>query len=333
MDIPIIPPENVQKEEIKKKKIDVPIQQPKVDIPIQQPKVKKEKIPIINLEEIEELMEEELKEDLGEGQEETQIEGREDEILEELLRDVEEEEKKRHIVREKVRKEKENIIYIGPTVPRLSIREKGHMFEVPIVPSQEENNCCNKLCKDLNDEIFSREESLGAVRTSQLPRVGMIRKSYGSLPNSVEALKDYRSALKDNNVCTCYKQASIKDIQFELPVLKEDILVSAKTGKPITLSPRIPRFEPPLMGMRIVHRKDKPIVPTHDGCCENSCKILTKEIDRINNNLDQMEMAGAEFRKRARLLPRYQALTYRVFSLEEYRTKLAKNKICECFKR
>lgn len=263
--------------------------------------------------------------------EEGDIEGKEEEILKNLLGEIEKEEKKRAIKqRYKERKEK-GAIHVGPLVPRFITAEKDHIHEKSITPPK--NGCCNKLCKDLNDEIFSKEESLGAVTPVFVPGVPPMYKGLFSIPYAVEALKDYRYLLNNNNICKCYEET--KEIEAPLPVInvKSAKLVSAKTGKPITLAPGVPRFELPKTLIHIVHRKDKPTVPTHDGCCIDACYELTKKISKMEDMLDKIELRGGKaIRPMLGRDPRYEALAYKTFALQEYRSKLTKKNICECLK-
>ena len=282
-------------------------------------KEEKDKNTAISYEEIEKLI----------GKVEGDIE--KEKILEKLLEDIEEEEKRRHIPVPRVRKEKEEeYAHIGPIVPQISLKLKEHTHKRPIIPPQ--NQCCTKLCKDLNDDISDRESSLGATIATSVSRGKLRYKTFPSLPYGLEALKDFRSVLKDKGVCTCYEET--KDIESPLPIITgtPPRLVSAKTGEHITLSKNLPKHEPYLSDMRVIHTKDKSISPTHNHCCTTVCNVLTKEIDRLNNNLEQMEFGGKEFMKRSMHIPRYQAMAYRTFTLEEYRSKIAKKAICDCIK-
>ncbi len=263
--------------------------------------------------------------------EEGDIEGKEEEILEKLLEDIKKEERKRVITQKKREKEEKEVIYVGPLVPRFITAEKEHIHEKPIVPV--EDSCCNKLCNSLNDEILSREESLGAVLPVFIKGAAPTYKGLFSIPYAIEALKDYRYLLKDKNVCGCYEET--KEIEAPLPVIggEPKALISPKTGKPIKLAPGVPRFELPKTMMHLAHRKDQPKVPTHDGCCTKACEILTKQITSMENRLDKMELRGGKaFRPMIGRDPRYEALAFKTYALQEYRSKLTKKGICECIK-
>lgn len=263
--------------------------------------------------------------------EEGVFEGKEEEILQRLLEEVKKEEKKRAIKRKQIERKEKAAIHVGPLVPRFITAEKDHIHEKSILPT--EDVCCNKLCKDLNDEIFSKEESLGAVTPIFVKGVPPMYKGLFSIPYAVEALKDYRYLLNNNNICKCYEET--EEIEAPLPVIEGEPakLISAKTRKPITLSPGISRFELPKTLIHIAHRKDKPTIPTHNGCCTDACNILTKKISKMENMLDKIELRGGKaLRPMLGRDPRYEALAYKTFALQEYRSKLTKKNICECLK-
>lgn len=320
MVIPIISPEEVETDAVREKKIK---------------KAKKEMSTIETKEIIEtgEKGEEDiLTKTWGEviGKE-GEVEGKEEEILQRLLKEVEKEERKRRVEERKREKEEEEPVFIGPLAPRLVTAKKEHIHEKPITPT--ENACCNKLCKDLNDEIFNKEGSLGATITTFIKGAGVSHRGFPSIPYIIEALKDYRYLLNNNDVCKCYEET--KEIEAPLPVIggKPSRLISAKTGKPIVLSPDIPRFQLPVRQVRIAHRKDQPVIPTHNGCCIKACNILTKEISKMENMLDEMELRGGKvFGIVSRVHPRYEALSFKTSALQEYRAKLTKKGICECIK-
>src|SRR3972149_10714053 len=239
------------------------------------------------------------------------------------------EEKKRAIIR-KQREKKEKSVYIGPLVPRFITAEKEHIHEKPIIPSE---YCCNKLCKNLNDEIFVREESLGAVTPVFTKGEPPTYKGFFSIPYVIEALKDYRYILDRKNICKCYEET--KEIEAPLPEIKGEPakLTSIKTGRPIVLTPGVPRFELPKTLIHIIHRKDIPVVPIHDGCCIDACNVLTKKISKMENMLDKIELRGGKaLRPMLGRDPRYEALAYKTFALQEYRSSLTKKNICKCLK-
>jgi hypothetical protein len=317
--IPIIPPEEVEERvKIKRGKTE------KIDVEKKIEIIKKE----IPTEGEEDILAQILSEAVGE---EGYIEGKEEDILKKVLEEIEKEEKKRAIKQRRIERREKAAVPIGPLVPRFITAEKEHIHEKPIVPT--EDSCCNKLCKDLNDEIFSKEESLGAVTPVFVKGVPPMYKGLFSIPYAIEALKDYRSLLNDKNICKCYEET--KNIEAPLPIVKGEPakLISAKTGKPITLAPGIPRFELPKTLIHIAHRKDIPTVPIHDGCCIDACNILTKKISKMENMLDKIELRGGKaLRPMLGRDPRYEALAYKTFALQEYRSKLTKKNICECLK-
>lgn len=314
--IPIIPPEEVEE--------GARIKRPKIEKIIS--KTEKKEIPTTKGEE--EVLTQILAEAAGE---EGEIEGKEEEILKRVLEEIEKEEKKRAIKQsQRERKEKEGV-HVGPLVPRFITAEKEHIHEKSIVPLK--NGCCTKLCKDLNDEIFSKEESVGAVTPVFVKGVPPMYKGLFSIPYAIEALKDYRYLLDNKDICKCYEET--KEIEAPLPVVKGEPmkLTSVKTGKPVTLAPGVPRFELPKTLIHIVHRKDIPTVPTHDGCCANACNLLTKKINKMENMIDKIELRGGKaLRPMLGRDPRYEALAYKTFALQEYRTRLTKKNICECLK-
>ena len=260
--------------------------------------------------------------------EEGDIEGKEEEILKKLMEEIEKEEKKRGVKQKQKEKKERETIHVGPLYPALPTPEKEHSHEKSIVPVG--NYCCNKLCKNLNDEIFDKEETLGG--TAQIYMKGEQQpfyRSFPSIPYAIEALKDYRYLLDKNNVCKCYRET--EEIGAPLPVIggSPQRLISSRTGKPVTSGGL--RYELPKSMIHIAHRKDKPIVPTHDGCCRDACDILTKKISKMENMLDKIELRGGkELKLKLGLSQRYEALAFKTFALQEYRTKMTKNSICEC---
>ena len=262
--------------------------------------------------------------------EEGDIEGKEEEILKRVLEEIEKEEKKRGEKQKQKEKKERETIHVGPLYPALPTPEKEHSHEKSIVPIG--NYCCNKLCKNLNDEIFDKEETLGG--TAQIYMKGEQQpfyRSFPSIPYSIEALKDYRYLLDMNNVCKCYKET--EETEAPLPVIggSPQKLISSRTGKPVTTGGL--RYELPKSMIHLAHRKDKPTVPTHNGCCTEACNILTKKISKMENMLDKIELRGGkELKLRLGLSQRYEALAFKTFALQEYRAKLTKKKICECIK-
>lgn len=262
--------------------------------------------------------------------EEGDIEGKEEEILKKLTEEIEKEEKKRKVKQIQKEKKERETIHVGPLYPALPTPEKEHSHEKSIVPLG--NYCCNKLCKNLNDEIFNKEETLGA--TAQIYMKGEQQpfyRTFPSIPYAIEALKDYRYLLDTNNVCKCYKET--EKIEAPLPVIggSPQKLISSRTGKPVTSGGL--RYELPKSMIHLTHRKDKPIVPTHNGCCKEGCDILTNKISKMENMLDKIELRGGkELKLRLGLSQRYEALAYKTFALQEYRTKMTKNNICDCIK-
>lgn len=317
--IPIIPPEQVEITAVDLKKVR---KEKKKTAKVE---IEKDEIPLTEGEE------DVLTQIVGEmAGEEGDIEGKEEEILKKVLEEIEKEEKKRNI-RQKQRERKErSAIHIGPLAPKLITAEREHVHEKSIIPI--EDVCCNKLCKDLNNEIFDKEESLGA--TAQIFIKGETRpfhRSFPSIPYTIEALKDYRYLLHKDNVCKCYEET--KEIEAPLPVIggEPQKLISSRTGKPVT--PGGLRYELPVSTIHISHRKDRPIVPTHNGCCTKACDILTREINKMENRLDKMELRGGKFfRLRSALNPRYEALAFKTSALQEYRARLTKRGTCECIK-
>lgn len=270
--------------------------------------------------------------------EEGDIEGKEEEILKKLTEEIEKEEKKRRIKQKQKEKKERETIHVGPLYPALPTPEKEHSHEKSFVPIG--NYCCNKLCKHLNNEIFNKEETLGA--TVQVYMKGVrehLYRSFPSIPYTIEALKDYRYLLHENNICKCYKET--EKTESPLPVIggNPQKLISSRTGKPVTSGGL--RYELPKSMLHKVHMKDRPIIPTHDGCCTEVCDILTKKIDKMEHKIDRME-AENEYRmifdrlSKRPFLPRlqgdliYESLVYKSSALQEYRSKLKKNNICEC---
>jgi hypothetical protein len=188
------------------------------------------------------------------------------------------------------------------------------------------------LCKHLNDEIFDKEETLGGtVRTYVKGQTKPFYRSFPSIPYTIEALKDYRSLLHMKDVCTCYEED--KETKAPLPMIggSPQKLISSRTGKPVTTGTL--RYELPKSIIHIAHRKDKPTIPTHNGCCTQACDILTKKISKMENMIDKMELkSGKSSRTILGSNIRYEALAFKTHALQEYRSKLTKDNICECIK-
>jgi hypothetical protein len=316
--IPIISPETVEEigevgSRIKKIKMQK----------IEKKKEEKHEIPLTKSEE--DVLTKTVEDIIGE---EGNIEGKEEEILEKLMEEIGKEEKKRSAKEKQKEKKERETIHVGPLYPGLPTPEKEHIHEKPFVPIG--NYCCNKLCKHLNDEIFNKEETLGGtvpfyIKGEPQPSY----RSFISIPYSIEALKDYRYLLYKNNTCKCYKET--EEIEDQLPVIggSPKKLISSRTGKPVTSGGLT--YELPKSMIHIAHRKDKPVVPTHDGCCKEACEILTKKISKMEDMIDKIELRGGkELKPKLGLSQRYEALAFKTFALQEYRTKLTKNNICEC---
>lgn len=318
--IPIIPPEQVEVTSIDLKKVR------KEKTKTEKGGIEKGEIPITEGEEEEDVLTKIVGEMAGE---EGDIEGKEEEILKKVLEEIEKEEKQRGIKRRQKERKERRAIHVGPLFPGLVTAEKEHIHEKSVVPIGD--SCCNKLCKHLNDEIFDKEESLGATAKIYVRgQIGEFHRSFPSIPYTIEALKDYRYLLHKDNVCKCYEET--KEIEAPLPVIggEPQKLISSRTGKPVTTSLR---YELPKSMMHIVHRKDKPTVPTQDDCCAKACEMLTKKIRKMENMIDEMELrSGKSSRPILGSNLRYEALVFKTFALQEYRLKLTKNKTCECIK-
>jgi hypothetical protein len=185
----------------------------------------------------------------------------------------------------------------------------------------------------LNDQIFAKEETLGGTaRTYIKGETRPFYRTFQSIPYTIEALKDYRHILHASNVCKCYEET--EEIEAPLPVIggSPQQLISSRTGKPVTSGGLI--YELPKTVIHISHRKDKPTIPTRDGCCKEACNTLTKKISKMENMLDKIELRGGRDIKPilGRSL-RYEALAFKTFALQEYRAKLTRDKTCECLKK
>lgn len=322
MMIPIISPEKVKTEEKEGSYFEkIKIQKPKKE----KSKEEDSKIPFTKSEES--AIDKAVEDIIGE---EGDIEGKEDEILKKVLEEIEKEEKKRKTKEIQKQKKERETIQVGPLYPGLPTPEKEHTHEKSIVPIG--NACCNKLCQHLNNEIFAKEETLGGtIRIYVKGELRPFYRSFPSIPYTIEALKDYRTLLHAKDICTCYEED--KEIKAPLPVIggSPQKLISSVTGKPITTGTL--RYELPKSMVHIVHRKDKPIVPAHNGCCKKACDILTKKISKMENMIDKIELKSG---KASKLIlganPRYEALAFKTSALQVYRSKITKDKICECIK-
>lgn len=196
--------------------------------------------------------------------------------------------------------------------------ERERRAGVPIIPGEP---CCAKTCEILNNEIDRKTNilttvaSLGGTCES---------KSYRFMLYGTEALEDHRQNLKDKGVCRCIEETGAVSIMVPLIRAAE----AAKNGK-LTIphsAAAMFRARPPEV-IRDVHLKEKSIIPAENACCPASCKLLNKEIDTNNNILDNMELRGGPVVYKN---PRYEALSYRAFHLQEYRNELKKKESCKC---
>lgn len=214
-------------------------------------------------------------------------------------------------VTSKIRKEQRIIAFMP---------ERERRAGIPIIPGEP---CCAKTCEILNNEIDRKTSilttvaSLGGTCES---------KSYRFMLYGTEALEDHRQDLKDKGVCGCIEETGAVSIMVPLIRAAEE----AKNGK-LTIphsAAAMFRARPPEI-IRDVHLKEKSIIPTENACCPNTCKLLNKDIDKNNDILDNMELRGGPVVYKN---PRYEALSYRSFHLQEYRNELKKRGSCQCTK-
>lgn len=261
---------------------------------------------------------------LGAEEIETGKKGRPAKTEEEKAKDLEDAALEELLKEEKKKPKIETPIYVGPVAGRISTSTREHGHDKPITP---EEPCCNKVCKELNNEIVNREESLGAVRIAGIRFGEPVYKAYPSIPYDIEVLKDFRYDLRDKGVCKCFEETG--EAGSILPVIMGEPpkLISSKTGKPIRPAKGAPEL--PAEATRSVYRKDKAKSPTKDGCCKQTCNILTKEIDKMNKMLDKIELRGAKIAD-IRRNPRYEALAYKTYMLQQFRRNITKKDICDC---
>ena len=209
----------------------------------------------------------------------------------------------------KVRKEQRILAFIP---------ERERRAGVPITPGEP---CCAKTCEILNNEIDRKASilttvaSLGGTCES---------KSYRFMLYGVEALEDHRQDLKDKDVCRCIEETGAVSIMVPL-IRAAEVAKNGKLTVPHSTAAMF-RARPPEV-IRDVHLKERSTIPTENACCPNTCKLLNKEIDKNNDILDNMELRGGPVVYKN---PRYEALSYRSFHLQEYRNELKKKGSCKC---
>lgn len=205
-----------------------------------------------------------------------------------------------------------------PTIP-VFVPEKERMAGVPVIPG---DPCCAKVCKALNDTVDRNARILDTVVSMGGTQEN---KTYRYMLYGRESLEDHRQNLKDKEACRCIEETGAVSIM--VPLIRaievtEDKQLVISRGAIGTLRARPPE------AIRTVHRGERPIVPTENSCCSNTCKLLNNEIDTNNKILDQMELRGgpAVYKN-----PRYEALSYKTFHLQEHRGELKRKDSCKCF--
>ena len=215
---------------------------------------------------------------------------------------------------------------VKPIVPKIRkeprilafIPERERRVGVPIIPGEP---CCAKTCETLNNEIDRKTNilntlvSMGGTYES---------KPYRFILYGKEALEDHRQDIKDKNICGCIEETGAVSIMVPLiraAEVAKDGKLAVPPGAMAMFRPRHPEV------VREIHLKEKSIIPTENACCPKSCELLNKEIDKNNDILDSMELRGGPAVYKS---SRYEALSYRTFHLQEYRSELRRKGSCEC---
>lgn len=220
-----------------------------------------------------------------------------------------------------VRKKAEEKLYIPKTKePKeelmVSLEKRERLAGVPIVPG---DPCCANLCEILNNKIERKRDLLNATIIYGGGRGLQKSATYRSMMYQIESLENHRQDLKEKGSCGCIAETGAVSIIVPL--------VQAATKEEI----------PPVIGLRLIapppkkfrerYLTEKSIIPPTNSCCPTSCNILNKEIDTTSKILDNMELRGGY---EALKNPRFEALSAKVFSLQDYRTELKNRLSCKC---
>lgn len=190
---------------------------------------------------------------------------------------------------------------------------------VPVIPS---DTCCEKICQTLNDTIENKKNFLSTALSSGESHKLYETGEYRTTNYYIDSLESYRQELKDKGACKCVEETGATSIM--LPLIQANTIIS----KPKEYIQEPPRLKGVITEeQRTIHRKDKPIIPTTNSCCTQSCKIINDKIDRNNKILDNMELRGGPYVFKN---PRYEALVYRTLSLQDYRKNLIDKGGCKC---
>lgn len=228
------------------------------------------------------------------------------------------------VVRKK--KEVEEKKPVEPIVPKIRkepkipifIPEKERRAGIPIIPG---DPCCAKICQTLNDTVDRKTDILDAITSLGIKYKS---KTYRFVQYGKETLEDHRQELKDKGVCRCIEETGAVSIMVPL-IRAVEVAKNGKLAIPSSAAAML-RVRPPET-IREIHREEKSTIPTENSCCPNNCKILNNEIDTNNKILDDMELRGGSAVHKS---PRYEALSYRTFHLQEYRNELKKIGNCKC---
>lgn len=201
--------------------------------------------------------------------------------------------------------------------------------------------CCKKVCKDLDEEIKARKESITRIKPSETTT-----RFYPSIQDSVSILEDLRKILGEEEICKC---PPVKKVPIISPIDSE------RKRYPITIS----------TGLTRIARSGEPILPSPfaNGCCIDVCRVLNDQIKSIDGLLDasvaqragieiealeieamKKEEMGRRFMEKEereeRALkiaewemskdPRFISLSNQSYTLKQYREYMKKNNICRC---
>lgn len=220
-----------------------------------------------------------------------------------------------------IRKKAEEKILVPPKPSRLPIMlpDRDRRAGIPVIPT---DPCCAKICKTLNDTIENKRKLLGDVVTLGGGRGLYKSRTYRSLIYGIESLEDHRQKLKDEENCRCTEETGA--VSIILPLINELSKPEEKLPSAI-VGPRL--VSPPPERVRRIHIGEKHTIPKTNSCCPTSCNILNDDINRMGKILDNMELRGGP---KVYKNPRYEALSFKEFYLQEYRSALKKKESCKC---
>lgn len=205
--------------------------------------------------------------------------------------------------------------------PKMIISERKRLSGVPIVPG---DPCCAEVCRTLNEEIEIKRGLLDAAVSIGGARGLQKSRTYRSLLYGIEALEYHRQDLKEKNVCRCIEDTGAVSIMVPLINMQKEPKKGDELKFPdlrVRMQSRAPER------IRKNHGKDRSAIPPTNSCCPEVCKLINNEIDKNSKTLDELELIEGTSIHRS---PKYESLSYRTFSLQEYRSELKRKGSCKC---